>query len=90
MLGPEIVERTIDQIKFIWDKLLTAQSQQKNYVDQRRRPLEYQEGEYVFLRVSPTIGVGRALKTRKLSPYFLGPYQFLNRVDLVAYHLALP
>ena len=90
MLGLEIVQRTINQIKFIRDKLLATQSQQKSYADQRRKPLEFQEGEHVFLKISPTIGVDGPLKTRKLSPHFLGPYQILNRVGLVAYCLALP
>ena len=36
------------------------------------------------------IEASRALKTRKLSPYFLGPYQILNRVSPIAYCLALP
>ena len=54
------------------------------------KPLEFQEGEHVFLRVSPMTWIGRALKTRKLSPRFLGPYQILNQVGPVAYRLALP
>ena len=89
MLGPEIVQRTTEQIKMIWEKLVMAQSRQKNYADRRRRPLEFKEGEHVFLRVSPTTGVGRALKTRKLCPRFLGPFQILKRVGPVAYQLAL-
>lgn len=65
-----------------------AQSRQKSYADQHRKPLEFAEGEHVFLWVSPTIGVRRALKTRKLSYRFLYPFQILKRVGPVAYQLA--
>ena len=44
----------------------------------------------MFLRVTPTTGVGRALKSRKLTPCFVGPYQILQRVGEVAYRIALP
>jgi hypothetical protein len=44
----------------------------------------------VFLRVTPTTGVGRALKSKKLTPKFIGPYQILKRVGPVAYEIALP
>lgn len=44
----------------------------------------------MFLKVSLTTGVGRALKSRKLSPKFMGPFEVLKRVGLVAYHIALP
>ena len=68
----------------------TAQSRQKSYSDKRRRPLEFQEGDHVFLRVTPMTGVGRALKSRKLTPKFIGPYQILRRIGPVAYQIALP
>ncbi|XP_073220019.1 uncharacterized protein [Cicer arietinum] len=45
----------------------TAQSRHKSYADRHRRPLEFQEEEHVFLRVTPTTGVGRALKSKKLT-----------------------
>nr|KYP32574.1 Retrotransposable element Tf2 [Cajanus cajan] len=68
----------------------TAQSRQKSYADKRRKPLEFAKGAHVFLKVTPTSGVGRALKARKLTPRFVGPYQIKQRVGLVAYQLALP
>ncbi|XP_016168951.1 uncharacterized protein LOC107611554 [Arachis ipaensis] len=68
----------------------TAQSRQKSYADQRRKPLEFQEGDHVFLKITPTTGVGRALKVQKLSPRYLGPFQILRRIGKSAYHLALP
>jgi len=47
-------------------------------------------GKHVFLRVTPTTGIGRALKSRKLTPRFIGPYQIMRRIGPVAYEIALP
>ncbi|XP_039688643.1 uncharacterized protein, partial [Medicago truncatula] len=47
-------------------------------------------GDHVFLRVTPLTGVGRALKSRKLTPKFIGPYQISERVGTVAYRVGLP
>ncbi|XP_027915022.1 uncharacterized protein LOC114174382 [Vigna unguiculata] len=60
-------------------------SRQKSYADKRRRPLEFDAGDHVFLRVTPTAGIGRAIKSRKLTLRFVGPYQILRRIDTVAY-----
>lgn len=44
----------------------------------------------MFLRVTPVTDVGRALKSRKLTPHFIGTYQILQRVEEVAYRVVLP
>ena len=67
-----------------------AQSHQKSYAGTRRKPLEFQEGDHVFLKVSPTTGVGRAIKAKKLSPWFINPFQILRQIGPVAYRVALP
>ena len=72
------------------DRMLASQSRQKAYADRKRRPLEFAAGDHVFLRVTRTTGVGRALRSRKLSPKFLGPYQITRRIGPVAYEIALP
>jgi len=51
-----------------------TQSTQKSYTDKRRQPLEFEVGDHVFLRVTPTTGIGRAIKSRKLTLRFVGPY----------------
>ncbi|XP_072064264.1 uncharacterized protein [Arachis hypogaea] len=89
MMRPELVQETTKQIKRICERILTAQSRQKSYADRRRKPLEFTEGDHVFLKVTPTTGVGRSLKTKKLSPRFIGPFQILKRVGSVAYQIAL-
>jgi hypothetical protein len=55
----------------IQEKMKTSQSRQKSYHDKRRKDLEFQEGDNVFLRVTPITGVGRALKSKKLTPKLL-------------------
>jgi len=47
-------------------------------------------GEHVFLRVTPFTSVGRTLKSKKLTPKFIGPYQILKRIGPLAYEIALP
>jgi len=71
-------------------RMQVSQSRKKAYANRRRRPLEFATGEHMFLRVTQTTGVGRALRSRKLSPKFLGPYQISRRIGLVAYKIALP
>jgi len=59
-------------------------------VNRRRRPLEFTARDHVFLRVTRTISVGRALRSSKLSPKFLGLYQISRRIGPVAYEIAIP
>ena len=56
----------------------------------RRRPLEFEVGDHVFLKVMHKRGVVRFGKHGKLSPRFIGPFETLERIGTVAYRLALP
>ena len=67
-----------------------AQIRQKSYADNRRRPLEFEEGEYVYLKVSPLRGMKRFKVKGKLSPRFIGPSMIFRRVGEMAYQLELP
>jgi len=67
-----------------------TQSIQKSYADKRRRPLEFEAGDHVFLRVMSTAGIGRAIKSRKLTLRFVEPYQILKRIGTATYEIALP
>jgi len=90
LVGPELLQQTTEKVQLVRDRLRASQSRQKAYADRRKRPLEFEVGEHVFLRVTRTTGVGRAIHSRKLSPKFLGPYQILRRIGPVAYEIALP
>ncbi|KAK2451447.1 hypothetical protein QL285_010502 [Trifolium repens] len=79
-----------DKVRKIRARMKVTQDRQKSYADKRRRPLEFEAGDHVFLRVTPTTSVGRALKARKLTPKFIGPYQITERIGKVAYRIALP
>uniref|UniRef100_A0A2N9HRA9 RNA-directed DNA polymerase n=1 Tax=Fagus sylvatica TaxID=28930 RepID=A0A2N9HRA9_FAGSY len=90
ILGPEIIQRTCEKVDLIRERLRTAQSRQKSYADKRRKDLEFEVGDMVFLRVAPMKGVMRFGKKGKLSPRFVGPFEILERIGPVAYRLALP
>ncbi|MCI75709.1 putative retrotransposon gag protein, partial [Trifolium medium] len=51
----------------IQEKMRVSQSRQKSYADKKRKDVEFQEGDHVFLRVTSTTGIGRALKSKKLA-----------------------
>ena len=87
---PDLIRDTSEKVSLIRHRLLTEQSRQKSYVDVRRRPLEFEDGDHVFLKVMPKRGVVRFGKRGKLSPRFIGPFEILERVGTFAYRLALP
>ncbi|XP_027178031.1 uncharacterized protein LOC113777196 [Coffea eugenioides] len=68
----------------------TGQSRQKGYADHRRKDLEFEEGDMVFLKVTPLRGTIAAKKGKKLKPRYIGPYRIQSRVRTVAYQLELP
>ena len=90
LVGPEIVQVTCDKIKVIRDRLKIAQDRQKSYANNRRRDLEFEVGDMVFLRISPWKGVLRFGKRGKLSPRYNGPYRIVERIGEVAYRFELP
>ena len=75
-------------MQLIRDRLKTAQSRQKSYADVRRRELEFQVDDWVFLKVSPMKEVMIFGNKGKLSPRYVVP--FINRVDNLSYELELP
>ena len=90
LIGPELVQETIDKIRVICDRLLATQSRQKSYVDHRMRPLKFQIRDHMFLCVTPRKGVFRFSKRGKLTPRYIGPFEILQKVGEIAYKLALP
>ena len=74
----------------IRERLKVATDRHKSYADMKRKYIRYEVGEKVFLKVSPWKKVMRFGKNVKLSPRFIGPYEVIEKVGPVAYHLALP
>ncbi|GKA79021.1 putative reverse transcriptase domain-containing protein [Tanacetum coccineum] len=90
LTGPEIVRETTEKIIQIKHRLQASRDRQKSYADKRRKPLEFQVGDKVMLKVSPWKGVIRFGKRGKLNPRYIGPFKILARVGTVAYRLELP
>nr|GFA09040.1 putative reverse transcriptase domain-containing protein [Tanacetum cinerariifolium] len=69
--------------------LKLARDRQKSYADKRRKPLEFNVGNYVLLKVSPWKGVVRFGKKGKLAPRFVRPFEIIDKIGPVAYMLDL-
>ncbi|XP_060170597.1 uncharacterized protein LOC132601535 [Lycium barbarum] len=83
-LGPDWVRQALEKVAMIRERLKTAQSRQKSYADKKVHDVELLKGEKVFLKVSPMKGVMRFGRKGKLSPNYIGPYEILDRIGLVA------
>ncbi|GKE36012.1 putative reverse transcriptase domain-containing protein [Tanacetum coccineum] len=90
LTGPELTRDTTEKIAQIKNRLLAARSRQNSYADKRVKPLEFEVGDMVLLKVSPWKGVVHFVKRGKLSPHYTGPFKILARVGPVAYTLELP
>ncbi|WVZ53011.1 LOW QUALITY PROTEIN: hypothetical protein U9M48_004004, partial [Paspalum notatum var. saurae] len=88
--GPDLVTQAEEQVKFIHRNLKRAQSRQQSYSDRRRRPLAFEEGDHVYLRVSPMKAVHRFGVKGKLALQYVGPFKITERCGSVAYRLELP
>ena len=88
--GPDLIRDTSEKVSLIRHRLLTTQSRKKSYTNIRRRPLEFEVGDHVFLKVIPKRRVVRFSKRGKLSSRFIGLFEVLERVGTVAYRLGLP
>ena len=80
VIGPDLVKETEENVQIIQQRLKAASDRQKSYADLKRKDIEYEVRERKILRFG---------KKGKPSPRFIGPYEILERIRLVAYRLAL-
>ncbi|GJS34921.1 putative reverse transcriptase domain-containing protein [Tanacetum coccineum] len=90
LIGPELVQETTDKVVLIKEKLKAAMDCQKSYADNRRKPLEFEVGDHVLLKVSAWKGMIHFGAKGKLAPMYVGPFEILKRIGPVAYRLRLP
>ncbi|PKU76873.1 hypothetical protein MA16_Dca001479 [Dendrobium catenatum] len=90
IIGADLVDDATEKIRLICDRLKAVQDKPKNYYDAKHRFVEFEVGEFVFLKVSPMKGVKRFDKIGKLSPRYVGSFEISERVGSVAYRLILP
>ncbi|GKF12417.1 hypothetical protein Tco_0050343, partial [Tanacetum coccineum] len=77
-------QKTTEKISEIKDRHKAARDRQKSYTDKRRKPLEFNVGDYVLLKVSPWKSVVCFGKKGKLAPRFVRPFEIIEKVGPVA------
>ena len=88
--GIDFVKEAEEQVLTIQKHIEAAQARQKSYANRRRRPLKFEVGDFVYLKVSPMKGVNRFGVKTKLAPRYVGPYQIIEKHGKVAYKEQLP
>ncbi|XP_073273242.1 uncharacterized protein [Primulina huaijiensis] len=90
MSMPEFIQEMKEKVEMIRKRMKAAQDRETSYANKRRRPLEFQVGDQVFLKVSPFCGTMRFGRKGKLAPRYIGPYMIVERIGTLAYRLDLP
>ncbi|GKA19768.1 putative reverse transcriptase domain-containing protein [Tanacetum coccineum] len=89
LTGPELIHETTKKIVQIKQIIQAARDRQKSYADVRRKPIEFQVGDRVMLKVSPWKGVIRFGKREKLNPRYISHFKVLVKAGTVSYRLQL-
>nr|GEV15244.1 putative reverse transcriptase domain-containing protein [Tanacetum cinerariifolium] len=90
LTGPELIQETTEKIVLIKQRIQATQDRQKSYADLKQKPMEFEVGDRVMLKVSPWKWVVRFGKRGKLNPRYVRPFKVLAKVGTVAYGLELP
>ena len=85
-----LVHEAMKKVRLIRQRVKTTQSRQKSYANVRRRDLEFDVLDWVYLKISPIKGVMRFSKKGNLSPCYVSPYQIFRHAGNVSYELDLP
>ena len=89
IIGPDLAKDIEEKVQIIQQRLKATNDRQRSYVNLRRKDIEYEVGDKVFLKVSPWKKILHFGRKGKVSPRFIGPYEILERVRQQAYRLAL-
>ncbi|GKF76762.1 hypothetical protein Tco_0229232, partial [Tanacetum coccineum] len=89
MTGSELIQETAEKIVLIKQRIQAAQDRQKSYADLKQKPMEFEVGDRVMLKVSPWKGVVQFGKRGKLNPRYVRPFKVLAKVGIVTYRLEL-
>jgi hypothetical protein len=90
IFGLDLVEEAESIVHQVQENLKVAKSRQETYANKRRRPLEFEVENHVYLKVSPMKGLKRFGVKGKLAPRNIGPFPILKKCGNVAYKLDLP
>jgi hypothetical protein len=90
IFGPDIVTEAEEKVKKIRANILTAQSRQKSYIDKRRRPLEFEVGDHIYLWISVMKGVRCFGIKGNLAPHYIGLYPIIDKYGMLSYQVELP
>ncbi|GJZ95353.1 putative reverse transcriptase domain-containing protein [Tanacetum coccineum] len=90
LTGSEIIQETTEKFFHIKKRIQATLDRQKSLADRNCKPMEFQVGDMVMLKVSPWKGVIRFGKREKLNPRYIGRFKVLAKVGAVAYRLELP
>jgi hypothetical protein len=87
LFGPKLVQEAEERVSMITENLRAAQMRQKSFHDKAKAPREFEVGNYLYLKVSPTKGVQRFRVKGKLAPCYIGPYEVTEKFGTVAYRI---
>jgi hypothetical protein len=87
LFGPKLVQEAEEKVSVIRENLRAAQMRQKSYHDKAKAPREFEVGNYIYLKLSPTKGVQRFGVKGKIAPRYIGPYEVTEKFGMVAYRL---
>jgi hypothetical protein len=90
VFGPNVIREAEEQVQLIRNRLKAAQSRQKSYADPKRRPVTFNVGDFVYLRVTPLKGMQHFHVKGKLAPWYIGPFKILEHKGTMSYKLELP